>query len=86
MVYRLFCVFLRDAFSKVDGTGGADNAAEVTTDTLGADDAAEMFHNCYDLSWLVINILSKLHEQFRTLCVQKYTILIKAPIKESILT
>ena len=34
-----FCTFFRDAFSKVDGTGGADNAAEVTTDTLGADDA-----------------------------------------------
>ena len=38
--------------------------------------------------WIVVdtNILSKLHELFRTLCVQKYTILIKAPIKESILT
>lgn len=30
---------LRDAFRKVDGTGGTNDAAEVTTDTLGADNA-----------------------------------------------
>ena len=37
--YRLSSVFLRYAFRKVDGTGGTDDAAEVATDALGADDA-----------------------------------------------
>lgn len=39
MTCRLSRVFLRDAFRKVDGTGGTDDAAEVATDTLGADNA-----------------------------------------------